>query len=112
MQPIKETIDNNNRILDNILDSFKIDAYGIHKLNLDVRTHVSLISQISTSVNEKYFEIMTNTRKYIYREKRGIFNGIGTLWKSITGNLDASDGEYFNDCINKISRDEYEIENL
>ncbi|XP_050518951.1 uncharacterized protein LOC126893054 [Diabrotica virgifera virgifera] len=55
---------------------------------------------------------MADTKQYAFREKRGLINGIGSIWKSITGNLDSSDGEYFNECTNKITRDEYQIENL
>lgn len=32
--------------------------------------------------------------------------------KSITGNLGANDSEYYTKCINKITRDEHELENL
>uniref|UniRef100_A0A6P7GY14 Uncharacterized protein LOC114348240 n=1 Tax=Diabrotica virgifera virgifera TaxID=50390 RepID=A0A6P7GY14_DIAVI len=62
--------------------------------------------------NLKYKEISSDTVPYNKRLKRGLVNGIGTIWKSITGNLDASDGEYFNKCINKINSDETQIENL
>lgn len=78
----------------------------------EIQTHISLIRQISDSVSLKYKEIFADTMKYHFRKRRGILNGLGTIWKSITGNLDASDGEYFNECINKVSRDEREIENL
>ena len=77
----------------------------------EIQTHVNLISQLSDSANLKYKEIMADTPNY-YRNKRGLINGVGTLWKTISGNLDASDGEYFNDCIEKVSRDEKHIETL
>lgn len=78
----------------------------------EIQTHINLLSQISKSINLKYTELTSDTKRYNFREKRGIFNGIGTVWKSITGNLDATDGEYFNECINKVIHDEYQIENL
>lgn len=78
----------------------------------EIQTHVSLLNQISNSVNLKYSELIADTQKFNYRKRRGIFNGIGSVWKSITGNLDASDGEYFNECINKVSQDERHIETL
>lgn len=55
---------------------------------------------------------MSDTQNYNSRARRGIFNGIGTIWKSITGNLDASDGEYFNEHLEKLSRDETHVETL
>lgn len=77
-----------------------------------IQTHTSLLKQISDSVNLKYKEITADTKKYEFRQRRGLFNGVGTVWKTLTGNLDASDGEYFNDCIEKVSRDERHIESL
>lgn len=112
LELIKNTILNNDKILDNILNTLEEDAPRMIAFKSEVKTHISLLLQISRSINTKYNEIIRDTNKYIYREKRGIFNGIGTVWKSITGNLDASDGEYYNDCINKITKDEYQIENL
>lgn len=64
------------------------------------------------SVNVKYKEITADSKNYANRQRRRILNNIGSVWKTITGNLAASDGEYFNDCINKINRDERQIENL
>lgn len=64
------------------------------------------------SVNVKYKEITADTKNYANRQRRRILNNIGSVWKTITGNLAASDGEYFNDCINKINRDERQIENF
>lgn len=112
LQPIKDTISQNDKILENLLNTIEEDTPRMMSFKSQVQTHVSLLTQISNAVNLKYTEIMADTRQYAFRSKRGIFNGIGTVWKSITGNLDASDGEYFNECITKITRDEYQIENL
>ena len=79
---------------------------------VEIHTHVSLLRQISESVRLKFKEITADTKKYDFRTKRGLFNGVGTIWKTITGNLDASDGEYYNECIEKVSRDEREVQNL
>lgn len=81
-------------------------------LKAEIQTHISLLRQIADSTSQKYRDIMTDTKRYVPRTKRGLINGVGTVWKSITGNLDASDGEYFNDCIEKVTRDEHQIENL
>jgi len=112
--PIKEAMKKNDLILSNLLDNFinKVDVQRMSIFKAEVQTHISLLNQISDSVNLKYKEIISDTKNYAYREKRGLVNGIGSIWKAITGNLDASDGEYFNDCIEKISRDETQIEAL
>nr|CAI5841178.1 unnamed protein product [Callosobruchus analis] len=61
----------------------------------EIQTHSSLLKQISNHVNTKYEELMLSTKNYDLRQKRGIFNDLGTVWKLITGNLDATDGQYF-----------------
>lgn len=38
------------------------------------------------------------------RHKRGIVKGSGTFIKSITGNLDDSDGEFFSSTINRLNQ--------
>ena len=74
----------------------------------EVKTHLSLLEQISKTIRTKFDEIYLDTKRY----KRGILNGIGTIFKSITGNLDAEDGEYYSNCINKLNQDQHQIENL
>lgn len=74
----------------------------------EVKTHLSLLTQISKSIKSKFEEVYLDTKRY----KRGILNGIGTIFKSITGNLDAEDGQYYSDCINKLNNDEHQLENL
>lgn len=46
------------------------------------------------------------------RYRQGLINGIDSMFKAITVNLDASDGEYYNDFSDKISRDKSEFDNL
>lgn len=113
LAPIKETIAHNNKILEGLLDSFiNVENPRMLSFRSNIQTHVSLLNQIADSVSQKYREIMADTQSYKFRTKRGIINGIGTIWKTITGNLDASDGEYFNDCIDKITQDERHLESL
>lgn len=108
LDSIRQTIDNNNKILDNILETINNPLPRVIALKSEVQTHVSLLTQISNTIELKYEEIMAGTD----RQKRGLINGLGTIWKSITGNLDSTDGQYFNDCINKIERDERQLGNL
>jgi hypothetical protein len=46
------------------------------------------------------------------RSKRGILNSLGSIWKTLTGNLDSSDGEYYDQRIDKLEKDDREIKNL
>ncbi|VEN36163.1 unnamed protein product [Callosobruchus maculatus] len=108
---IKKTIDDNNRILEHL--SYLVDepTPRMTAFKSEIKTHTSLLYQISRSLETKYYEIFDDTTSAM-RMKRGLINAVGTIWKAITGNLDSSDGEYFNDCINKVSRDERELQNL
>lgn len=74
----------------------------------EVQTHVSLLTQISDSLKEKFSEISVGTR----RPKRGLIDGAGTIFKAITGNLDASDGEFYTNSINRLNQGQLQIENL
>lgn len=113
LNSIRNAISDNDKTLDSLLDTFiDVETPRMTAFRTQVQTHTSLLKQISDSVNLKYREIMSNTKNYAFRQRRGLFNGIGTVWKTLTSNLDASDGEYFNDCIEKVSRDERHIESL
>lgn len=46
------------------------------------------------------------------RFKCGLLNGVGTLFKDIRGNQDASDGEYFMNVINRLNQGQLQIETL
>lgn len=80
----------------------------IKTFRVEIQTHISLLNQISDSVKDKFTAIRMDTKRF----RRGILNGAGTLFKAITGNLDASDGEYFTDNINKLKQGQIQIENL
>lgn len=59
------------------------------------KKHISaVINQIFYSVKNKFAEILVDKRF-----KRGIRNGTGTLFKAITGNSDAADGDFLTSSI-------------
>lgn len=78
------------------------------KFHSEIRTHVTLLTQISDSIKDKFKEVLMDTR----RHKRGLVDGLGSIFKSITGNLDASDGQFYTDSINKLNQDQHQMENL
>ncbi|XP_074031912.1 uncharacterized protein [Leptinotarsa decemlineata] len=112
LSSIKDALYNDDKILENLIYFLDRDEHRILAFKAQIKTHTSLLTQISDSLQVKFRDIFTDTEKFEKRTKRGLINGAGTFWKAITGNLDASDGEYFTDCINKISQDEHQIENL
>lgn len=104
--------DNNNRILETLKQTINPERDSVHHVinsfRADVKTHISLLTQTTDSIRNKLSEIILDTR----RQKRGILNGAGTLFKAITGNLDAADGEYFTESINKLNQGQLQLENL
>lgn len=109
LKPVKDALDNNNKIMDGINDLLEDDNPRMNLFKPQIKTHFSLLTQIANSLGLKYTEAFEDTAK---RYKRGLINGLGSIFKSITGNLDSSDGEYYTECINKISKDEFELEKL
>lgn len=57
---------------------------------------------IENKVEGKLWEILPQPK----RKRRGIINGLGSIFKSITGNLDASDGEYYEKIIQQLKDNE------
>jgi len=106
-----EMFHNNNNILRTLLSTVDQKTNKMKQFTLDLKTHINLLTQISLDLENKFEEVeldvSTNPRK-----KRGLVNAAGSIWKFITGNLDASDGEYFSNCIHKIEKDEHEVETL
>lgn len=93
IEPLQNALDNDNKILDNMLSTFHSENPRMHSFKCKIKTHISLLSQIAQSLSLKFEEISTDTNRY----KRGLINGLRSIWKSITGNFDESDGEYYSD---------------
>lgn len=111
-QRLKDVYENNNNILHSLATMLNINQhFHMQSIHVDIKTHISLLGQISRDIKNKFeeLELDVSTKP---RRKRGLINGAGSIWKFITGNLDASDGEYYNNCINKIEKDEHQLEAL
>lgn len=65
----------------------------------DLENYNKIISHLQTSIEEK----LTNIIPERERSKRALFNGIGSVIKSITGNLDSTDGEHFDKILNDLT---------
>lgn len=74
-----------------------------------MRSHFNTLDRISKRIQNQLRNIQL---EFPTRFKRGILNGVGSIWKAITGNLDASDGEYFNQCIDKLEKDDAAVQTL
>ncbi|XP_060520848.1 uncharacterized protein LOC132698673 [Cylas formicarius] len=112
LEPLREAIRHNNKILSSLTEMLDDSSPRMTAFKTSIQTHFSLLTRIADSVEEKFSEITIDTENFNFRTKRGLINGVGTIFKSITGNLDSTDGEYFNECIDKVTKDEHEIEKL
>ncbi|KAJ8977559.1 hypothetical protein NQ317_019134 [Molorchus minor] len=77
------------------------------------RFHSTLLEMIRANITENPNDHPLSILPYaIICYNNSVNRTHGTIFKSITGNLDAEDGEYYANCINKLSNDEHQIENL
>lgn len=74
-----------------------------------IKTRFCLLSQIAGSTRTKYCEALDLKRN---RRRRGLLNGIDSIFKPITGILDARDSKYYTVCINEKFKNKYELENV
>jgi len=82
----------------------------VHKYEIlnHINKHNYFANELKTYINILEFncEQLNNKIKMItsHRDKRGIINGLGSIVKAITGNLDASDGSRYDELFEKINK--------
>lgn len=106
---ISDAFDHNQLVLDTLTRKIVYNPNNTHSFSLTLRSHHKALDAISKRIGTSLQSIQLETP---YRYKRGILNGIGSIWKTIAGNLDAADGEYFNSCIDKLEKDDREMQIL
>lgn len=99
------------KILDNEVKKLEIKTNEIKDLlnqnyqNInETSNHFKVINMIKENVETKLSEILPQTR-----QKRGLINGIGSIFKSITGNLDADDGIRYDKLIQQLRDNQVKI---
>ena len=70
-----------------------------------------VLNNTKSTVETKIYEILPVTNLYSTRTKRGLVNGLGSIFKVITGNLDASDGERYEQLIRQLSLNQVKLRN-
>lgn len=60
----------------------------------------------------KYGGIIHDTKTTDDRFKTRLKDGLGTIFRTLTGNLNANVETFYTDCIYKLNHDEREVENL
>lgn len=72
-----------------------------------IEEYCKLIDYSISLIKEKILHINVNRG----RNKRGLVNGLGSVIKFITGNLDASDGERYETLFSRIKNNEISVQN-
>lgn len=74
----------------------------------EVENYDKMIQFIRSNIDSKIENI--NLHSLNSRTKRGLFNGIGTLLKGLTGNLDANDGERINKILSHMKSNQMKLQ--
>lgn len=78
-----------------------------YKFKSESTNYLKILNLIQSKVETKIKEILPHPN----RSKRGLINGIGSIFKAVTGNLDASDGERYDQIISKLERNQNQLKN-
>ena len=76
----------------------EIFNYMDKNLTIELKTYINILKFNCEQLSNK-IKILTS-----HRSKRGIINGLGTIVKTFTGNLDAEDGRRYDEMFEKINR--------
>lgn len=79
----------------------------------ELSNFATILNTSKLNVENKIYEILPLQNIYpkkSMRSKRGILNGLGSVFKVITGNLDASDGEHFENLIRQLSKNQNKLQ--
>ena len=68
---------------------------------------MKLLNHYKNEVKSKFQNLNINEN---LRKKRGLINGLGSVIKSITGNLDAQDAEYYDKLIDELKNNQQTIQ--
>lgn len=70
-----------------------------------------IIEFTRTNINNKMKNIGFHSTALTKRNKRGLVDGLGTVFKIITGNLDAEDGKRYNKILSDLEQNQHKLEN-
>lgn len=104
------------RTFNNLIHVIQLNKYieNIDKIGTSLTTFEN-IDGFNDSLNVikiKYREVQTKLQTLLprFRSRRGLINGLGTVIKSITGNLDANDAIEINKSIEEIMKKQHDME--
>lgn len=89
------------------LKSQKIsETIGTHKYSNDTNSYEQLLKLTQDRVENKIKEIIPHPKRF----KRGLINGLGSVFKAVTGNLDASDGDRYEKLIYELKENQKNLQ--
>lgn len=88
----------NGKILKNPLYATELDNYN------------KIIIYLQNTINDKISHTKINQSKF-KRNKRGLFDGLGTIIKTLTGNLDSEDGKKYDKILDDMFENQQNLEN-
>lgn len=91
---LEQIFEHNKGLLNILIKTITLNYHSINSFHVKIQRHIALLNQISkcTWTNLVYFMELE------------------LFFKSITSNLDASDGEYFTESINRLNQGHLQIE--
>lgn len=101
LQPLIEEIDKLKSQSENI--KLQISKHTMY-LN-DSSNYIKVLNFIENKLSDKLSELVP----YSPRKKRGLINGLGSIFKAISGNLDASDGERYEKLILQLQNNQNKL---
>lgn len=97
-------IDEVNRLHDQTINISNIILVNKYYYS-ETFNYLQILNVTMTKTETKLLEIIPHPK----RIKRGLINGIGSIFKAITGNLDAADGERYEHLINQLQNNQNKL---
>lgn len=107
LEPLFQQYDNLNEQYNNLQI---IISNNSHYVN-ESRNYVKIIDFTRNSINNKIMNIGFHSTALTKRNKRGLINGLGSVFKFISGNLDAEDGKRYNKILTDLEQNQHKLEN-
>ncbi|XP_074035629.1 uncharacterized protein [Leptinotarsa decemlineata] len=73
----------------------------------DTSNYLRILKFVEENAEKKLIEILPHPS----RTKRGLINGLGSIFKAVTGNLDANDGERYENLIKQLQQNQNALTN-
>ncbi len=103
LESVKDKIDAVQRYVENIKTSmsyFKNSSY-----DKELSNYAQILETSAHEISKKFKSIVPHSRT-----RRGLINGLGSVFKSISGNLDANDGIRYDEAISALNSNQAKLQ--